>query len=426
MKKTIFYNTTAQLIAKIISMALTMITTVLITRALGKEGYGQFSIMQTLPALFFILSDFGLNATALKKMGKSDEDAQKYYQAVLAVRPLLSLFFIVVLNTAVQFLPYSQFLKIGIFMSSFWILTQSLFSSTNLAFQHKQRYDLASIGYILGSLVITLLVFIFIKLGLDVRFLSFSYVLGGVVIFAINAVVLTKLGYQTRLNFHIFTDRSALKNLLSASLPLGLMFVFSQINFKADAILLSLLTLPASINLDNISSVAIYALPYKIFEVSLSIPTFIMNATYPVFVARLNQSRADLINTFLKTIKLTLSLGLLASAGLFLIAPFAVRLLGGAQFNESVDVLRILAVGLFLFFITQPISYLIVTLDKQRYLPIIYLIGAVFNVVSNIVFIPKYSFYASAYITWLSEAVILILLTIFATKAWKETAHESK
>ena len=58
MKKTVAYNTLVQLAAKIISMGLTLITTVLITRALGKEGYGQFSIMQTLPALFFILSDF--------------------------------------------------------------------------------------------------------------------------------------------------------------------------------------------------------------------------------------------------------------------------------------------------------------------------------------------------------------------------------
>ena len=205
MKKTVAYNTLIQLVAKVISMGLTLVATILITRALGKEGYGQFSIMQTLPALFFILSDFGLNATALKKIDKNGNNAQSLYQAIITIRPILSLMLIVLLNVVVAFLPYSSFLKIGVFMSSFWILTQSLFSGTNLIFQYKQRYDLASIGYITGSVLTTLLVYGFIKLGLDVRFLSFSYVLGGLATFVVNAYILTKHGFSTRLTLNIFS-----------------------------------------------------------------------------------------------------------------------------------------------------------------------------------------------------------------------------
>ena len=419
MKKTVAYNTTVQLVAKIISMGLTLITTVLITRALGKEGYGQFSIMQTLPALFFILSDFGLNATALKKIDKNGSNAQSLYQAIIIIRPILSLILIVLLNVIVAFLPYSNFLKIGIFMSSFWILTQSLFSGTNLIFQYKQRYDLASIGYILGSVLTTLLVYGFLKLGLDVRFLSFSYVLGGLATFAVNSSILTKHGFSTKLTFNIFSDKKTLTTLLSGSIPLGLMFVFSQINFKADGILLSLLNLPARFNLSNIDSVAIYALPYKVFEVSLAVPTFIMNASYPVFVTRLQQGQQDLNAVVLKTIKLTTLLGLAASITLVVFAPLAIAVLGGAQFSQSIQVLKILGMGLFLFYITQPLAYYLVTIEKQKVLPLVYIIGAVFNVTANVLFIPKYSFYASAYITWLSEGLILLLLGVFVVKNWK-------
>ena len=419
MKKTVAYNTLVQLVAKIISMGLTLITTVIITRALGKEGYGQFSIMQTLPALFFILSDFGLNATALKKIHKNGTNAQSLYQTIISIRPILSLILIVLLNVIVAFLPYSNFLKIGVFMSSFWILTQSLFSGTNLIFQYKQRYDLASIGYILGSVLTTFLVYGFIKLGLDVRFLSFSYVLGGLATFIVNAHILTKHGFSTKLTFSIFSDKKTLSTLLSGSIPLGLMFVFSQINFKADGILLSLLNLPARFNLSNIDSVAIYALPYKVFEVSLAVPTFIMNASYPVFVARLQQSRQDLNAVVLKTVKLTTLLGLAASITLIVFAPLAIAVLGGAQFSQSVQVLKILGMGLFLFYITQPLAYYLVTIEKQKVLPVVYIVGAVFNVTANVLFIPKYSFYTSAYITWLSEGLILLLLGFFVVKNWR-------
>jgi len=53
-------------------------------------------------------------------------------------------------------------------------------------------------------------------------------------------------------------------------------------------------------------------------------------------------------------------------------------------------------------------------------LPIIYLISAVFNVGANIYFIPRYSFYGSAVITWVSEAIILFMLIILAINSWKK------
>ena len=157
MKKGVLYNTSAQLIAKFVSMSLTVLATILITRTFGKEGYGQFSLMQTLPALFYILADFGLNTTALKKIGENKENALKYYQTVLGLRLIISIFFIILLNIITLFLPYTQFLKTGILLSSALILTQALYSTTNLIFQHQQRYDLSAIGYIGGSLLTILL-----------------------------------------------------------------------------------------------------------------------------------------------------------------------------------------------------------------------------------------------------------------------------
>lgn len=420
MRNVIFLNTTVQLIAKFVSMSLTVLATILITRAFGKEGYGQFSLMQTLPALFYILADFGLNTTTLKRIGQNEEQAeelaQKYYSVVLTLRILLSLLFVVALNIISIFLPYTTFLKTGILLSSTLILTQALYSSTNLIFQYKQRYDLSSIGYIAGSFLTIFLVVLFIKTGLDIRLLSFTYVLGGTLTFVVNSQLLRKLNYKTLIRF----DPGIAKTLLAGSLPLGLMFVFSQINFKADTILLSVLNLPAGLKLSSLQSVAVYALPYKVFEVALVLPTFFMNATYPLFVAKLAQGEVEFKKMFFKTLQYMLGLGILTSAALYFTAPLIVAVLGGGQFSQSVDVLKVLSVGLFIFFLTQPISYLIVTLEKQRYLPAIYLTSAIFNVSANLAFIPKFSFYASAYITWISEGLILLMLTFFAVKSWRE------
>lgn len=103
-----------------------------------------------------------------------------------------------------------------------------------------------------------------------------------------------------------------------------------------------------------------------------------------------------------------------------LLSPLAIRILGGPEFTLSIPVLRILLAGLVLYYMTQPLAWLIVTLGYQRYLPLIYLISAVFNVTANVLFIPVYSFYSSAFITHLSELLILFLLVYYARKSWKQ------
>ena len=57
----VFSNTLFQLIGKVITMSVTIFSTIVITRSFGREGYGWFNIMQTFPALFYIIADFGMN-----------------------------------------------------------------------------------------------------------------------------------------------------------------------------------------------------------------------------------------------------------------------------------------------------------------------------------------------------------------------------
>jgi len=206
------------------------------------------------------------------------------------------------------------------------------------------------------------------------------------------------------------------------SWPLGLMFIFSQINFKADSIMLSLLKLP-DLGLNNIQSVGVYGLPYKIFEVLLVVPTFIMNSTYPALLDSYNLNIKKFKDNFIKTVAvMSVVGGLVSLLGYLFINHFLtfeiIESIFGPEFTYSKQLLLILFSGIFVFFITQPLSWFMVIRDKQKILPLIYAISAIFNVSMNYYLIPKYSFIASAYLTWISEGIILILLVIFTFKYW--------
>ncbi|OGC56796.1 hypothetical protein A2976_01525 [candidate division WWE3 bacterium RIFCSPLOWO2_01_FULL_41_9] len=409
-------NTIYQIVGKVVSMTITIIATVLVVRMYGREFYGEFNLMQTFPALFFIIVDFGFNAIATRELSGNWEKVEKYLGNILLLRVGLALLVMTLSGIALIFFPYAAGLKFGIYLSLFLILTQALYATTNVVFQVKLRYDLSTIGYVTGSIIILLSVLLLTYFRAPVMWVNFSYVVGGLVTFVINVFYIKRLGVRVKFAY----DKDLVRFLFIQSLPLGLMFIFSQVNFKVDSIFISILNLPARYGLNNTESVGVYGLPYKVFEVSLVVPTFFMNAAYPVLVRHMNESRERLKETFFKVITALSVGGIIFGLIGIVIAPLIIRLLGGEPFSQSVPVLRVLLGGLVLFYSTQPISWLIVTLGGQKYLPLVYFVSAVFNIVANLLVIPLYSFYGSSVITLLSEVIILILLVYFARKVWKQ------
>ena len=123
--------------------------------------------------------------------------------------------------------------------------------------------------------------------------------------------------------------------------------------------------------------------------------------------------------TFTRIIYFLIGSGIFVGFLGIVFSSLSMKILGGKEFSQSVGVLKILSAGLFIFYLTSPISWLIVTLGYQKYLPWIYLVSFSFNLVFNFIFIPKYSFYAASWITVVSEFIVLLLLSVFAVKCWK-------
>lgn len=408
-------NTVFQIIGKLISMSITMVAVVIITRSYGREGYGAFSLMQSWPALFFVIVDFGINAIATKDITEDWSKAGKYLGNILIIRLLFSLFLILVISLGLNFFPYTSDLSNGIKLGLFLLITQSLFSTTNIFFQAKLRYDYSTIAYVGGYILILILVLISSYLKLHVTWANFSYVIGGILTFILSMYFLTKMGVRPDFSF----DKIIWKYLILSALPIGIMFLFSQMSFKEDALMLSFLKLPESYGLNNTESVAVYALPYKIFEVMLVVPTFFMNSVYPVLVNHMIEGEQKLRKTFGRVMYFLTGSGIVIGLLGVIFSSLSIKLLGGAEFFQSVGVLNILSGGLFVFYLTSPISWLIVTLGYQKYLPWIYFVSFSFNLIMNFIFIPKYSFYGASWITVLSELLVLILLIIFARKSWR-------
>jgi O-antigen/teichoic acid export membrane protein len=98
-----------------------------------------------------------------------------------------------------------------------------------------------------------------------------------------------------------------------------------------------------------------------------------------------------------------------------LVAPEA----GPETLREVKAVLTILLFGLPIFYLTPVPMFGLILMNKQRYLVFIYLTGFLFNTISNLIFIPQYTYYAGATITILTEALLLVMLYYFGYRAWR-------
>jgi O-antigen/teichoic acid export membrane protein len=84
-------------------MSITILATVIVTRMYGREGYGQFNIMQNFPALFFIIVDFGINAIATRELSHDWAKAKVYLGNILFMRLILSLVLMILCFVILQF-----------------------------------------------------------------------------------------------------------------------------------------------------------------------------------------------------------------------------------------------------------------------------------------------------------------------------------
>jgi len=267
--------------------------------------------------------------------------------------------------------------------------------SAGYYFQKKLNYFHYLIGVVGGAVLNLILVFIFTFLNFSIFYVFIAFLFGGLLSSVIFLLLIKEEALRLTLNIKTY------KQEIFAALPLGLMLVFNFIYFRIDTVLLSMLS--------DSSSVGVYGLAYKFFDFLIAIPLFLSNSIYPhLLVYKSNKI------LFMNFVKKYMFVFLLLSIMIIIPFWFASPLFSliKPEFLESSLPFKVLLLSLPLFFLTSFLQWVLITLEKQRYLMYIYFLSLVINIALNIIYIPAFSYMASAIITVLSEGVVLVLLFI--------------
>jgi len=216
-------------------------------------------------------------------------------------------------------------------------------------------------------------------------------------------------------------DTSLWGNFLIASLPLGMIAIFSQIMANIDKVILALNPLSNHLGYSNLQAVGIYGLAYKFFDVGLVLPTYLMNAAFPIFV-RTQRNDKDRLKHLAKKLGLSLvGISLLLSVIGFFLSPWVLSFFSsGSDLDGSILSLRILLFGLPVFYLSALLIWLAVAMEKQKQLVLVYFISALTNLVLNLWLVSNFGFIASAWITILSEIIIVLGVSLLLWQSWRK------
>lgn len=389
----IISNTVAQLTAKFVGAGLTLVTTTLIIRLVGPALFGDLTKSLVMIAIGYTAIDFGLNAHAIRLLSQA-KNPRLVMSEIIGARLLLSLLAVLAINLLVYALPggYTPALKAVFWLGSLAIIFQGLFTSMNAWFQYQENYWASAWATIIGSLVGT---------GLTLYYVWASPTL-------LNFLVANTLGYIAtaapailfgREVFGLTLSPSRLRAVLRGSLILGGILLASVAASKLDAVILGVYR--------SSSEVGEYGFAYRIFDVILVLPVFIMNAVYPRLVKGAAAASASLIRRSLLILGI---LGLAIAAVSYCLSPLILFI--RPTLFLSVTSLRLLVLSLPLFFLTAPLMWHLISRRREHSVLVIYVLAALGNGVLNLAFSPTYGAPAAAIITGVTE--LFIFITLFA------------
>lgn len=390
LKFKILYNTAIQFVGRFATSLIGFITTLILARSFGASGYGVYAKIYTLASFFFLLIDFGLNAVYVRRYQNDLSKLNQIFKLrgqIFAFSLLVILLFLGLSGSSV--FKSQEKIWALLFVPTIWLY--GLYTTFNIVFQLKLRYDLSVIAAIIGGLVGLLLLIPAVKLGLMPAIACL--VVGYIVTVVLAWFFSRKL---TKLALAPLAKNGA--SLFKEALPLGAMLFLNTMYSRADVFVL------AAISGDK--AVGIYSLAYKFFEFPLAFAAFFANSVFPHYVATFKTNQTHFWQIFKKATLGLLAVSLLFTLGGFILAPY-LRLIK-PEYALSGLPLQILVLSYPVFFATSALSWLVFILKKEKALIWIYGASFVLNIFANLILVPQYSYLASSWITVIGEALVLL------------------
>lgn len=378
--QSVLKNTTILSLGRIVTLALGMVFTALLSRHIGPEGYGQYTFAQSTVAILMIFVNLGFDTLAVRNVAQKREQASKYFTNIVFVKTLLAVTVFSFVLIATPLRNYFGEITILVLLVGVTAALESLIQAAGAIFFAFEKME-----YHVSTQVVRALV----ALGLGAGAIFLGYNLTKIVAVLISANILRAILSFTLLSRKIVSPKLEIdigfcKKIVAASVPFALLIVVNVASSNVNVIMLGILK--------NDTVVGWYGSALRVHTMLLIVPNMFLNSIYPVFSRFYTSSKESLALSYRKSYEWGLILGLPMAAGIFLVADHAISLVFGAGFENASDVLRLLSFVIAVSFCNNVNGATLNAMGRERFFAALSTVAVLVAVVLNWLLIPRFSY----------------------------------
>ena len=370
------------------------------------EEYAVYTLAWTQIGLLLPLLDFGTTSYSLVHINDSID---KKIRELFSLRFYLSLItFILTIILAILF-HYPTSILIPIILISFVIFANMLSGTYLILTSIKQKSYIASIV----SMVFQILLVILLIAGVLITKQLMPVFIITFVLYNLYSLINFLLLKNEVGSLSLKIDLKQWSIIIKKSFVFLLISLLAGFYSKADVLILNFIK--------GKQAVGIYSAGYRFLDALMFVVTAYNVSSMPLFSKLAKEKKKNIfINKIKKDVILVFTIGMFIALGFYFLGPIILPLVYKNTYFQSIQVLRIIIFALPLILLTSVFLNSIYALNKAKAAIYIFLFQLIFNFVLNLYFIPRFSFFASAYITLVGEALNTFICFIILRKALNE------
>lgn len=400
-------NTSWLMGEKILRMFMGLFVGIWVARYLGPEQFGLLSYAQSFVFLFTAIATLGLDGIVVRELVRDGSRRDVLLGTSFALKLVGSLFILPFLWIAVQFTSNDGYTNAIIFITALATIFQS-FNVIDFYYQSTVMSKYVALANTVCLMLSSLMKIILIINHAPLIAFAWMAVFDSVVL-AVGLVYFYLIKTKHKLMSWRF-DFGVAKNLLLQSFPLAIGSLSAFIYMEIDQVMLGLYS-------NDMQLVGNYAIAVKLSTLWYFIVTSITSSLAPQFT-KLYHSDLDLFYERLqKVYDFVVKIAIIIIFAVFIFSDKIIYLLYGDKYMDSTDVLKIYVWSTFFVFLSNVSWLYYINRGLQKIASYRLIVGAVLNILLNIIFIPLYSLKGAAIATVISYAVS----SYFMNLAYKET-----
>nr|WP_268248169.1 flippase [Paludibacterium paludis] len=379
-------------------MGASAVTSFALARLLGPESFGMLNYSTALTAIFFALASFGLENPTILRLVRGGNPASVLGTA-MAIRLVTSSVCLIAGCGIVWLLE-------GAFNTVFWLnvaqlACMSFYVLSSAEFWFKSRTEplipaaMRSSAVAVSSLG---------KIGMAVA--SVPLVWFGIPVLLEAAIMSLGVYWAYRWKAPrderaLTFDRGQVPGMLKDAYPFVIAAFSVLIYMKIDAVMLG--------KMAGHHENGIYGVSQKLTEILYIVPVVLTDTIYPTLIGKRTQGKKEFARLFQLFVDGAVVISLVAIVCSILLARPAIMLVFGEEYAASVDIFHINAWACLLVTLSYVRARWLAIEGLQKYESWATAIGAVTNILLNLVMIPRWGAIGAAWASLLSYAVAGVL-----------------